>query len=43
MRKKKPVKIDAVLMHKIADRLAVGETLKDILKSDNMPTYQGVM
>ena len=40
---KKPVKIDANLMHKIADRLAVGETLKDILKSDNMPTYQGVM
>jgi hypothetical protein len=27
---KKPVKIDADLMHKIADRLAIGETLKDI-------------
>ena len=40
---KKPVKIDSDLMHKIADRLAVGETLKDILKADNMPTYQGVM
>jgi len=40
---KKPVKIDADLMHKIADRLAIGETLKDILKSANMPTYQGVM
>ncbi len=40
---KKPVKIDADLMHKIADRLAIGETLKDILKSSNMPTYQGVM
>jgi hypothetical protein len=40
---KKPVKIDADLMHKIADKLAVGETLKDILKSPNMPTYQGVM
>ena len=40
---KKPVKIDSDLMHKIADRLAVGETLKDILKADSMPTYQGVM
>ena len=36
---KKPVKITADLMHKIADRLAIGETLKDILKSSNMPTY----
>jgi hypothetical protein len=40
---KKPVKINAELMHKIADRLAVGETLKDILKTAGMPTYQGVM
>jgi hypothetical protein len=40
---KKPVKINAELMHKIADRLAVGETLKNILKTAGMPTYQGVM
>ena len=40
---KKPIKIDEELMHKIADRLAVGETLKGILADDNMPTYQGVM
>lgn len=40
---KKPIKIDANLMRKIADRLAVGETLRNILKSSGMPTYQGVM
>ena len=41
--KKKPVRVTVDLMHGIADRLAVGETLKDILKDDNMPTYQAVM
>jgi len=40
---KKPIKIDANLMRKIADRLAVGETLRNILKTSGMPTYQGVM
>ena len=40
---KKPIKIDADLMRKISDRLAVGETLRNILKTSGMPTYQGVM
>lgn len=40
---KKPVKIDADLMRKIADQLAVGVTLRNILKANGMPTYQGVM
>ena len=40
---KKPVKIDAELMRKIADQLAVGVTLRNILKANGMPTYQGVM
>jgi len=40
---KKPIKIDVDLMRKISDRLAVGETLRNILKTSGMPTYQGVM
>lgn len=40
---KKPVRITKQLMMDLADRISVGETLKQILTEPNMPTYQGVM
>lgn len=36
-------KIDKELMQKIADRMAVGESLNQILREKNMPTYDGIM
>lgn len=40
---KKPVRITKQLMMDLADRISVGEPLKQILTEPNMPTYQGVM
>lgn len=40
---KKPVRITKQLLMSIADRLAVGETLNQIVKEPGMPTYQGIM
>lgn len=35
--------IDKELMQAIADRMSVGESLKQILSDDGMPTYDGIM
>lgn len=40
---KKPVRITKQLMMQLADRMAVGETLNQMVKEPGMPTYQGVM